>query len=94
MRRNCLTCLYKEKDNTFTRCLKCQEKAADKNCKIRYPLWKSKKVMGIRVQMVCYKTRNVSITEKELDEFLDSFIKLVEKKKMYTAGGMRLMDIN
>ena len=95
MKKNCLNCLYKNKDDTFTRCLKCLcLESADKKLKLTYPLWKSKKVMGIRVQMVCYKTKNVSITEEQLNDFLDCFIELVEKKKMYCGGGMKLMDVN
>jgi hypothetical protein len=57
---------------------------------------------GIEVNQVCYKIPKVikgkaqykSVTEAELDKFLDAFIGLVESKGMCCGGGMKRVDIN
>jgi hypothetical protein len=49
---------------------------------------KLKKYIQINIE-VSKKNEN-SISQKELDDFLDSFIEFVESKKMICGGGMTL----
>jgi hypothetical protein len=62
----------------------------------------SKKQFGIEVNQVCYKIPKIvkgkvyykSVTEAELNKFLDAFIDLVESKGMCCGGGMKRIDVN
>ncbi|MFJ8065682.1 hypothetical protein ACIQYS_13710 [Psychrobacillus sp. NPDC096426] len=52
------------------------------------------KKMGINVEFFVVHEDNESITEIDMDTFLDEFIELVESHKWLTGGGMNLMDAN
>jgi hypothetical protein len=52
------------------------------------------KKMGINVEFFVVHEDNESITETDMEIFLDEFIELVEKHKWLTGGGMNLMDAN
>jgi hypothetical protein len=45
----------------------------------------------IQVNMLVFKQKNKSMTEKEMDKFLDDYISLVEKHKYFTVGGMKVV---
>lgn len=55
---------------------------------------KKKDIMGIHFDMTCFKARNKSCTEKDLDDLLGGFIEYVESKGMFCCGGTELMKIN
>ena len=52
-----------------------------------------KKQMGIEVHLIVNADER-DITEKELDNFQDDLIDLVERNKWWCGGGMNLLDVN
>lgn len=46
------------------------------------------------INMTVYKNNGKDMKEKDMDDFLDDFIALVESKKMNCGGGMTLKDGN
>jgi hypothetical protein len=46
----------------------------------------------IHIDMLVYRNNKKKITQKELDKFVDDFIGLVEKKKMFCGGGCSLQN--
>lgn len=51
---------------------------------------KTKTISYIHLDMVIYKNNKKSITPEEMNNFLDSFIDLVESKNMFCGGGTKL----
>ena len=49
--------------------------------------------MGISMDLAIYHPRK-NIKAKELDEFADEIIELVEKRGWYSGGGFHLVDMN
>lgn len=63
---------------------------------------KPKKHYGIEMDLICYKApklvkgaiRHKSVTEAELNKFMDAFLDLTESKDMCCGGGVKLIDLN
>ena len=53
---------------------------------------KFKEASYLSMNMAVYKSNGKDVKEKDLNDFLDDFIKLVESKKMCCGGGMTLRD--
>ncbi|MFB7142741.1 hypothetical protein ACFCYN_24405 [Gottfriedia sp. NPDC056225] len=52
------------------------------------------KQMGINLAFFITHKDDESITDREMDKFLDEFIELVEKYNWVCGGGVRLVDAN
>lgn len=52
-----------------------------------------RKHFGISMEFFIYHTKK-DITSKEMDEFGDKIIKMVEKRGWYCGGGFHQVDIN
>lgn len=52
------------------------------------------KQMGISLSYFITHKDDESITENEMNKFLDEFIDLVEKYNWVCGGGLRLLDAN
>lgn len=50
--------------------------------------------MGINVDFFVSYEDNITITEEEMDQFLDEFIELVEKHNWICGGGVTLQGAN
>lgn len=52
------------------------------------------KQMGISLGYFITHKDDISITDNEVDNYLDEFIELVERYGWVCGGGVRLLDVN